>query len=109
MLTSNAIPDLKHHDHSIPTWMKAVEGMSGGAVIYTGFAVILVCFLGGITFFTLLGVLLDLLFCAAFVAIAVLARAGAKTCTGARSPLFNNRLRDCRFQKGAWAVAVGGA
>lgn len=89
--------------------MKAVEGISGGAVIYTALAVLLVCFLGGITIFAALGLLLDLLFCGAFVAIAILARAGAKTCTGARSPLFNNRLRDCRFQKGAFAVAVAGA
>ena len=101
--------DLTHHKQPIPTWMKAVEGMSGGAVIYTAFAVILVCFLGGITFFTIFGLLLDLLFCAAFVAIAVLARGGAKTCTGARSPLSNNRLRDCRFQKAAFAIAVAGA
>lgn len=101
--------DLKHHDTTIPRWMKAVEGMSGGAVIYTASATILVCCLGGITFFTFLGLLLDILFCGAFVAIAVLTRAGAKTCTGARSPLFNNRIRDCKFQKAAFATAVAGA
>lgn len=89
--------------------MKAVEGMSGAAVIYTAFAVLLVCFLGGITIFTFFGVLLDVLFCIAFVAIAILARGGAKTCTGGRSPLFNNRIRDCRFQKIAFAVAIAGA
>ena len=89
--------------------MKAVEGMSGGAVIYTAFAVILVCFLGGITVFAMLGLVLDLLFCGAFIAIAVLARGGAKTCSGARSPLSNNRLRDCRFQKAVFAIAIAGA
>lgn len=101
--------DLTHHHTHIPTWMKAVEGMSGGAVIYTAFAVILVCFLGGITVFAMLGLVLDLLFCGAFIAIAVLARGGAKTCSGARSPLSNNRLRDCRFQKAVFAIAIAGA
>lgn len=101
--------DLTHHNQSIPTWMKAVEGISGAAVIYTAFAVLLVCFLGGITAFAIFGLLLDLLFCGAFVAIAVLTRAGAKTCTAARSPLSNNRLRDCRFQKAVFAVAIAGA
>jgi hypothetical protein len=89
--------------------MKAVEGMSGAAVLYTAFAVILVCFLGGITVFAFLGLLLDLLFCGAFIAIAVLTRAGAKKCSGARSPLFNNRLRDCRFQRAVFAIAIAGA
>lgn len=108
-LVVDFMPDLTRHDKSIPTWMKAVEGISGAAVIYTGFAVLLVCFLGGITFFTIFGLLLDLLFLGGFVAIAVLARGGAKTCTGARSPLFNNRIRDCRFQKAVFAIAIAGA
>lgn len=89
--------------------MRAVEGISGAAALYTLIAVILVCFLGGITFFAFLGLLLDILFCGAFVAIAVLARGGARKCNGARSPLGNNRIRDCRFERGAFAVAVVGA
>ena len=83
--------------------------MSGAAVIYTAFAVLLVCFLGGLTVFAALGLLLDVLFCGAFIAIAVLARGGAKTCSGARSPLSNNRIRDCRFQQAVFATAIVGA
>lgn len=86
--------------------MKAVEGMSGAAALYAVIALLLVCFLGGITFFAFLGLLLDVLFIGAFIAIAVLARGGAKKCNGARSPLGNNRVRDCRFERGAFAVAV---
>ncbi|KAK3080885.1 hypothetical protein LTS18_012234 [Coniosporium uncinatum] len=67
---------------SIPTWEKAVEGLSGAAVIYLIFAVILTCFLGGIAFFAFLGIVLDVLFCGAMIAIAVMTRHGANSCSG---------------------------
>jgi hypothetical protein len=67
---------------SIPQWQKAVEGMSGIGVVYTIFAIILTCCLGGKTFFAFLAVLFDVLLCAAFVAIAVMTRDGAQKCTG---------------------------
>ncbi|KAF2658457.1 hypothetical protein K491DRAFT_690195 [Lophiostoma macrostomum CBS 122681] len=66
----------------IYTWAKAVEGISGAAVLYTILAVLLTCCLGGKAFFAFLGIVLDLLFCAAFVALAVLTRDGAHSCTG---------------------------
>lgn len=66
----------------VPQWEKAVEGMSGIGVVYTIFAVILTCCLGGVAFFAFLGIVLDLLLCAAFVALAVLTRSGASSCTG---------------------------
>ncbi|KAL8719560.1 MAG: hypothetical protein Q9225_003434 [Loekoesia sp. 1 TL-2023] len=80
-ITSYWLGVLTHRNDSLPTWMKAVEGMAGGAVIYTGFAVILTCFLGGFTFFAFLAVLLDVLFVGAFVAIAILTRGGARSCS----------------------------
>jgi hypothetical protein len=67
---------------SIPQWEKAVEGMSGIGLLYAVFGVILTCCLGGVAFFAFLGIVLDLLLCAAFVAIAVLTRSGASSCTG---------------------------
>jgi len=83
---------LADRDLPIYTWAKAVEGMSGAAVLYTIFAVLLTCFLGGKTFFALLAILLDLLFCAAFVAIAVLTRDGAHSCSGhVNTPLGNGQ------------------
>lgn len=66
----------------IYTWAKAVEGISGAAVLYTIFAVVLTCCLGGKMFFAFLAILLDLLFCAGFVALAVLTRDGAHSCSG---------------------------
>lgn len=99
----------KHHLH-IPTWEKAVEGMAGGAVIYTSFAVILTCFLGGITFFAFLGLLLDILFCGAFVAIAILTKAGAKSCGSVNdSPIGLDHHVSCQLQRAVFAVAIAAA
>jgi len=74
---------------SIPQWQKAVEGMSGIGVIYTIFAIVLTCCLGGLAFFAFIGIVLDILLCAAFVALAVLTRDGASSCSGnnVKSPL----------------------
>lgn len=69
-------------DVTIPRWQQAVTGMAGGVVLYTIFAVLLTCFLGGKSFFALLGIILDLLCAGAMIAIAVLTRDGASSCTG---------------------------
>lgn len=61
---------------------KAVEGLSGVAVVYTIFAVILTCFLGGISFFAFLAILLNVCFCGAFIAIAILTRGATQSCSG---------------------------
>lgn len=60
----------------------AVTGIAGAAVIYTIFAVVLTCCLAGVTFFAFLGLVLDVAFVGAFIAIAVLLREGANSCTG---------------------------
>ena len=81
--------------------------MSGAAVIYTAFAVILTCFLGGITFFALVAVFLDILFCACFVAIAVLARDGRKSCgTINNSPIGPGERLSCQLQRVTFIVAI---
>lgn len=96
----------RHHQH-IPTWMRAAEGISGGACIYTIFGVLLTCFLGGLTFFAFLAIFLDILFGGAFIAIAVLARGGVHT-QGSSSPLGNRKVRDAKLQTSAFAVAIIG-
>ncbi|KAL8826883.1 MAG: hypothetical protein Q9170_007232 [Blastenia crenularia] len=99
---------LTHRNAHLPTWMKAVEGMAGGAVIYTGFAVILTCFLGGFTFFAFLAVLLDILFVGAFVAIAILTRGGARSCSGSNPPsvLGPGNRTSCKLETAVFAVAI---
>lgn len=105
----NDLPtDLSRHHTHIPTWMKAVEGMAGAAVIYTAFAVILTCFLGGITFFAFLALLFDFAFVGAFVAIAVLTRGGARSCRGKNvpSPLGTGKTTACKLETTVFAVAI---
>jgi hypothetical protein len=81
---------LADRDVRIYEWVKAVEGISGAAVLYTIFAVLLTCFLGGKAFFAFLAIVLDILFCAAFVALAVLTRDGAHSCSGRVSTPLGN-------------------
>jgi hypothetical protein len=73
---------LSDHDVNIPAWEKAVEGMSGIGVLYTIFAVVLTCCLGGIAFFAFVAIVMDILLCAAFIGLAILTRRGANSCTG---------------------------
>jgi hypothetical protein len=71
-------------DHKLPidTWIRAVEGMSGASVLYLLFAVLLTLFLGGITFFAFIAVVLDICFIGCYAAIAWFNRSGAGSCTG---------------------------
>jgi hypothetical protein len=70
-----------HHDH-IPTWERAVAGVSGSAVLYLIFAVVLTLCLGGVAFFGLIAVLLDIAFIGAFIFVAWETRHGANSCKG---------------------------
>jgi hypothetical protein len=69
-------------DVTIPRWQQAVEGLSGAVVLYTIFAVLLTCCLGGKKIFALLAILFDVLCCGAMIAIAVMTRDGASSCKG---------------------------
>ncbi|KAG0648393.1 hypothetical protein D0Z07_5303 [Hyphodiscus hymeniophilus] len=75
---------VKLHDHHlhIATYIRAVEGISGAAILYTLFALVLVCCLGGIIFFSIIAMLLDLAFTGAFVYVAWATRGGAGNCKG---------------------------
>ena len=71
-------------DRNIPIanqW-KAVEGISGAAVVYLICAVCLTCCLGGIAAFAFVAIVLDVLFAGGMIAIAVMTRDGAKSCKG---------------------------
>src|SRR5215469_5211100 len=117
------------HNVDIPAWEKAVEGMSGIGVVYTIFAVVLTCCLGGIAFFAFVAIVLDILLCAAFVGLAVLTRDGANSCTGnsvttpiGTGPSNSNTLTSdptvkyaitfrfaCHLNTAAFAVSIIGA
>jgi hypothetical protein len=126
-----------NHHSGIPKWQKAVEGMSGIGVVYTIFAIVLTCCLGGKSLFAFLAIVLDILLCGGFIAIAVLTRKGTTSCTGnnVQSPLGNGPSNQhagfgsggfgtgqnesitysasygfaCRLNKACFAVAVIGA
>lgn len=59
-----------------------MEGLTGAGVLYTVFAVLLTCILGGHRVFAFIAIFLDILFCGAFIAVAVLTRDGADSCKG---------------------------
>ncbi|KAI9809765.1 MAG: hypothetical protein M1825_000198 [Sarcosagium campestre] len=115
-------------DFTSPQYVKAVAGISGAALIYTGFAVILTCCLGGITIFAVLGAILDLAFVGGFIAIAILTRKAATgSCSGVISTpigtgnsrsnggsnniqgIFNRSadlFRACQLEKASFAVSI---
>lgn len=73
---------LVDNDAPIGRDIKAVVGLSALAALYTLFGIILTFFLGGILFFALLAVALDVCFVASFIAIAVMARGSRGSCSG---------------------------
>jgi len=112
--------------------LRAVEGLSGAAVVYTIFAVLLTCCLGGVSFFAFLAIVLDVCFIGAMIAIAVLTREGAYSCSGViNTPLGYGPANDvlssntatsgtdytipvrngtaCRLNKACFAVSIIGA
>lgn len=119
--------ELKHHGLFIATYIRAVEGISGAAVLYTLLALLLVCFIGGIAIFSIIGLLLDLAFCGAFIYLAYATRHGASSCSGfVRTPLGNGTVgqlvvaapkngllpslkSSCKLQTACFAVAIVGA
>ena len=70
------------HDHNLQilTWVRAVEGIAGVAALYTLIAFFLVCCIGGLPLFAFLGIALDLVLAACFVAVAVLTDGGNTNC-----------------------------
>jgi len=120
---------LHNHDLYIATYIRAVEGISGAAVLYTIFAMLLVCCLGGIAFFSIIGMLLDLAFTGAFIYVAYANRGGAHSCRGfvntpfgsgdTRTTVVVDQGRDgitrlpslhtaCQLEKAVFAVAIVG-
>jgi len=121
---------LTDRGEGIPRWEKAVTGISGLALLYTLLAIVLTFFLGGISVFAFLGIVLNVVFTGGFVAIAALTRDGAHTCRGEalKTPLgvgdedegaggfdsdnLTYKVKfgtACRFNKASFAVSIIGA
>ncbi|KAL4999165.1 hypothetical protein BDV10DRAFT_165360 [Aspergillus recurvatus] len=111
---------LAQNDLHIPTWMKAVEGLSGAATLYALLGSLFTCCLGGITFFAAVAIFLDVCFVGAMIAIAVMTRDGTNHCSGTIStPLGSGRDNTdspsgvgygyaCMLEKVVFAVSIIG-
>ncbi|KIX00040.1 uncharacterized protein Z518_10967 [Rhinocladiella mackenziei CBS 650.93] len=109
---------LARHNITIPTWELAVEGMSGAACLYTIFGILFTLCLGGVFFFALIAVVLDICFVGCFAAIAYYTRHGANSCRGMvntplgtgldnqAAPGAGNWAFVCRLNTSCFAVAV---
>jgi len=73
---------LHNHGLTINQYIRSIEGLSGGAVLYTLLALLFLCCLGGLPVFAFLAFLLDILFVGAFIYIAYENRHGANSCRG---------------------------
>ncbi|KAL9118687.1 MAG: hypothetical protein Q9187_004765 [Circinaria calcarea] len=112
---------LSRNDLPIEPWSRAIEGMSGAAVLYSIIGVLLTCFVGGISVFAFLAIILDICFVGCFIAIAVRLRNGANSCRGfVSTPLGAGQASDrasagtslstaCKLQKAVFAVAIAAA
>lgn len=79
---------LHNHGLNIDNYTKSIEGISGAAVLYTLIGLLLLCFVAGLTFFSLLAILMDLAFVGAFIYVAYETRSGARSCSGTITTVF---------------------
>ena len=119
---------LEDNDMHIGRRIKAVEGIAGASALYTILASIFTIYVGRIWFLAAITMLLDLFFAVGFVAIAIMTRHGAGSCTGHVDTPFgsgdvekNNEGSEhnftyfpklslvCKLQKGTFAVSIIGA
>ncbi|KAF7520369.1 hypothetical protein G7054_g12788 [Neopestalotiopsis clavispora] len=81
-LFSYFLAALHNHSLGIPTWVRAVEGISGAAVLYTIAGLLLLCCLAGHPFTSFIAIILDVCFIGAFIYVAVANKNGASSCRG---------------------------
>ena len=101
-------------------YTRAIEGVSGVAVLYTLTALVLLWCLGGLTLFAFMAIILDIAFIGGFMFIAIETRYGANSCSGTvQTPLGtgdSNLTREntgfpsygtaCRMETAAFAVSI---
>ncbi|KAF3811354.1 hypothetical protein GCG54_00001675 [Colletotrichum gloeosporioides] len=84
------------HNHSLPisNKIRAVEGISGSATLYTLIGLLLLCCLAGHAFTSFVAIVLDVAFIAAFIYVAVANKDGANSCSGTVNTPFGNGPAD---------------
>lgn len=81
-LNSYFMAAMSNHKITIPTNLRAVEGISGAAVLYTAVGLLLLCCLAGFTLTSFIAIVLDVAFLGAFIYIATVYKDGASSCSG---------------------------
>ncbi|KAI1415187.1 hypothetical protein F5Y13DRAFT_156839 [Hypoxylon sp. FL1857] len=103
----------------IPTWTRAVEGISGIGVLYTLLGLLLLCCLAGHPFTSFIAIVLDICFIGSYIYVASATRGGASSCTGTvDTPFGSGRAEDlinnqhptyrqaCQMQTACFAVSI---
>lgn len=89
---------LSNRNLPINNWIRAVEGISGIAVIYTAAALALLCCLAGFAVTSFIAIVLDIAFIGAFIYVAWTVRGGAGSCNGIVATPFGTADADTNVQ-----------
>ena len=82
---------MANHNLGIGSWVKAVEGISGIAVIYTAIGLLLLCCVAGHPFTSFVAIILDICFIAGFIYIAIKnGKTGTHSCGGHVDTVFGS-------------------
>lgn len=81
-LNSYFLAAMSSHKITIPTRLRAVEGISGIGVLYSGLGILLVCCLAGFTLTSFIAMVLDVAFIGAFIYVATVFKEGTSSCKG---------------------------
>ncbi|KAI3401053.1 hypothetical protein diail_762 [Diaporthe ilicicola] len=81
-LNSYFLAAMSNHKITIPTNLRAVEGISGVAILYTALGLLLLCCLAGFTLTSFVAIVLDVAFVGAFIYVATVYKDGATSCSG---------------------------
>jgi hypothetical protein len=90
-LFSYFLAAMTNHHIFIHNWIRAVEGISGAAVLYTLVGLLLLCCLAGHPFTSFIAIVLDICFIAGFIYIAASnGRTGTSSCSGHVNTVFGS-------------------
>ncbi|KAI1420631.1 hypothetical protein F5Y12DRAFT_719323 [Xylaria sp. FL1777] len=90
----------KGHNINIPTWAKAVEGISGIGVLYTLIGLLLLCCVAGHPFASAIAIILDIAFIGSYIYVAQANRGGASSCQGTVNTVFGTHSASDRLGSG---------
>ena len=91
---------LRNHSLPVANSVRAVEGISGAAVLYTFMGLLLLCCVAGHILTSSIAIILDVCFIGAFIYVAVANKNGAGSCNG---------VLDTPFGTGQSAAQVQGS